>query len=114
MNPITFPETHLFVPFRPSRIIRRRGVLESVLNIGIETFFPSNTVSPQALPAAANSQLEDHWEGIPHPVGGVAGLGRPQELQDVHAANHGLVDYNPLRLNVSNLQPSSIGTSFDQ
>src|SRR5713101_1274416 len=50
----------------------------------------------QVPPAAANGQVEDHWEDIPHSVRGVTGPGRLQDPHHVNVVNHGMVVSNAI------------------
>jgi len=56
----------------------------------------------QILPAANIGQLEDHWQDIAQPVGGLAEPGRPQDPYHLNVAYQGMADYHPLMPGVSN------------
>ena len=66
----------------------------------------------QALRAAADGRVEDHWRNMPHPVEGAAGTGRPQDPLHVNVADHGRGDYRPLPLNVSVSHPGLLLTNI--
>jgi len=62
-------------------------------------------------PAATNGQLEGHMEYMAHgePVGGVTGPGRPHNHDPANVAYHGMIDYRPLPIRVSNAYISTPG-----
>jgi len=64
----------------------------------------------QVPPAATNGQLDGYMEYMAHgePVGGVAGPGRPHDRDPADIAYHGMIDYCPLPLRVSDVHISSI------
>ena len=59
----------------------------------------------QILPAANIGQLEDHWQDIAQPVGGLAEPGRLQDPYHLNVAYRGMADYHPLMPGVSNFFP---------
>jgi len=64
----------------------------------------------QVPPAGTNGQIGGHMD-IAHgePVGGVIGPGRPHDHDPNDVAYHGMIDYRPLPLRVSNVHISSTG-----
>jgi len=58
-----------------------------------------------------NVQLEGHMEYMTHgePVAGVTGPRRPHDHDPADVAYHGMIDYRPLPLRVSNVPVSGTG-----
>ena len=68
------------------------------------------SVSLQVLPAADNGQLEGYQDNIPPQIRGIAGLVGQQDPHHIDVAYHGVVDYHPQPLGVSDFH--LLGTVF--
>lgn len=68
----------------------------------------------QGPPAATNVQLEGHMEYMAHgePVAGVTGPRTPHDHDPADVAYHGMIDYRPLPLRVSNIHISPAQATF--